>query len=164
MKERIDELIEALQEELLLQKELASLGAFKRDALVAIDMPKIEAASRKEQNVLLALGATAGRRLKLTEDLARDLGAPQASAAEIAVRIGEPQAGQLRRAAGDLRGVMRDVARVTESNIVLTEESLDQVKQFFRLISGGATEEGTYTRQGVKPTTAPPRLMIDEVA
>jgi hypothetical protein len=145
----MDELIRVLTEELGIQRQLLDLGKQKRDALVAVDTARVDALTRRETVLLLAAGATAERRLKLTMETGKS------SLSEIAdVRVQD--------LAKDLKQILRELGHVTRSCRVLAEESLGFVRRFFRLVSGAGQERLGYGPRGAAPA-APPRLMIDEV-
>lgn len=164
MEDILDELFRTLSEEILLQKNLLELGRQKRDALVKIDTAAVDAVTRREQNVLLALGVTAQNRLRLTMEAAQALSLANAGVGQIADRVGEPWGPKLRDAATELKGVMKELDRVTQACRLLAEESLGFVKQFFQIVASAAQEQPAgYTRKGEPPAPGPARLMIDEV-
>jgi hypothetical protein len=154
----------ALAEEIRLQRELAGTGSRKRDALVRLDVVAVDQATSREQSLLGALGPAAERRLRRTLEVCRLLGIPEAEASvtRVADRVGEPWRAALLTHASDLRGALAEVARVNRSNRALTEQSLDYVKRFFRILGGGG-DETNYTRRGLESRGDAPRLMIDEV-
>lgn len=165
MDEILDELFRTLNEELLLQRNLLDLSRTKRDALVKIDTAGLDAVNRREQNVLLALGATAQQRLRLTMEASKSLSLAQAGVGAIADRVGEPWGSKLRGVAEELKAVMKELDRVTQACKLLAEESLGFVKQFFQIVANAAQEQPAgYTRKGEPPAPGPARLMIDEVA
>ena len=57
---------------------------------------------------------------------------------------------------------MMKVRRITESNRLLTEQSLRYVHDFFEVLTGGNTGANTYGRSG-RQDDQPGRLMIDQV-
>lgn len=155
----VDDLEQALGEELRLHKALLELAERKRGALVAVDTAAVDAITRREQSVLLALGTTAASRLQLSAETAKSLGLPEdATVTAIAQRVPA-----LRGVAGELRTVLTELGRVTRQCRALTEESLGFVKRFFRILSTAGQEQSGYTRRGAPPAAPPPRLMIDQV-
>ena len=156
---------DALTEEIRLERELAAAGGRKRDALVALDAAGVDQATSREQNLLVALAAAAERRLRRTAEAARLFAVPEAeiSVTRIAAAAGEPVRARLLALAGGLREALKEVFRVNVANRALTEQSLDHVKRFFRIL-GGAREPGVYSRRGF-PQARPenPKVMFDEV-
>jgi hypothetical protein len=156
---------QALAEEIRLERELAATGARKREALVRLDLGAVDAATSREQSLLGAIGQAAERRLRRTAETARLLGIPEgeASVTRIAERAGGPWGAGLSSQAAELRRCLEEVARVNRSNRSLTEQSLDYVKRFFRIL-GGVKDEVAYTRRGLDARADAPKLMIDEIA
>ena len=155
---------DALVEETRLERELAAVGARKRDALVALDLPVVDQSTTREQQLIGMVGVAAERRLRRTAETARLLGVAdgEASVSRIAERAGEPWKTALSAEAERLRAARRDVQRIHSANRALTQQSLVSVKQFFRALGGGG-EEATYTRRGMESRAGAPQVMIDRV-
>ncbi len=164
MIETLKALEEALAEEVRVERELAAAGVRKRDALVAVDMGAVAQATAREQALLAALAPAAERRLQRTAEAARALGLPEAEArvTRIAQASGEPLRTRLLARAEELRAGLRDLARINAVNKALTEQSLQQVRNFFHAL-GGTGDEVTYSRRGVETRPDAPKVMIDEV-
>lgn len=157
MNETVEELLKTLKEELSLQRALVDLGKKKRDGLVAVDTAIVDSVTRREQQILFALGSTATRRIRLTSE------AGGTGVRDLATRCGEPQATQLRVAAEDLQSAMNDLRKITSSCRALAEESLGYVRRFFDIVATAGQEQAGYTPRGSVATVTPARLMIDEV-
>jgi flagellar biosynthesis/type III secretory pathway chaperone len=164
MIEVLKALEEALSDEIRLDLELLEVGTRKRNALVALDLRGVEQATSQEHNLLVALGASAERRLRRTADAARLLGLSdaEASVTRVARRAGEPWCDRLLGQAADLRRTLRDVARVNSANRLLAEQSIGHVRRFFNALSG-EKDEATYTRRGTGQKPELQKIMIDRV-
>ena len=158
-----DQLHAAMEEELLVARELHGYGVQKKEALVAVDTSSVDELTRKEQRVLMTLGAAGTIRMKLTSKLGEMVGLSTPSVTDIALKMGEPHATRLRSSADRLKEVLTELARVTKTNQVLTKESMGFVKTFFGLLGSNSQENVGYSKPGYTPPSAPGRLMIDEV-
>ena len=61
-----DQLYTAMEEERLLAEELHGYGLQKKDALVAVNTSVVDELTKKEQRVLMTLGAAGTQRMRLT--------------------------------------------------------------------------------------------------
>ena len=153
----------ALADEIRLEADLLAVGLRKREALVRLDVPAVEQANSREQALLGAIGHAAERRLRRTAETARLLGVPEAEASvtRVAERAGEPWQAALTAQALELRKTLGEVARVNRANRTLTEQSLEYVKRFFRIL-GGVKDDMVYSRRDIENRSDAPKLMIDE--
>jgi len=158
-----DQLYTAIEEERLLAEELYGYGLQKKDALVAVKTSLVDELTKKEQRILITLGTAGTIRMRLTSKLGEMVGLATPSVTDIAPKIGEPHATRLRSSADRLKTVLTDLAKITKTNQVLTQESIGFVKTFFGLLGSNSQENVGYSKPGYTPPSSPGRLMIDEV-
>ncbi len=158
-----DQLHAAIHEEIRCAEDLLGLGLEKRDALVQVDTAVVDELTRREQRSLISLGSAGTRRMQLTSQVGELVGLAAPSVTEISRKIGEPNATRLSSSAGRLKGVLTELAKITKTNQLLTQESMGFVKSFFGLLGSGGNENMGYSKPGFTPSAAPGRLMIDEV-
>lgn len=165
METSVAELIELLEDERRLQEGLHDLGTRKRDALVRLDVPAVEKTTREEQSVLVAVGETTARRLKLCQEMARKFGLSDAHATvrDLASRLPSAERARVFASSQELKRVLTRVGRVNRSNRLLTEQALRSVQDFFQIVTGAAGGDSTYGRTG-QGSAPPGRWMFDRVA
>lgn len=164
MREILSDLMRALEEETGLQRQLLDLGQEKRGALVAVDTARVDTVTRREQTVLVAVGAAGSRRMRLTVELGNALRLPPNSGIpDIARSLEEPRASALREAGEALKTTLKNIARVTRSCEILASESLGFVRSFFQIVTSAGVSELGYTPRGAAAVQTPNRLLIDEV-
>ncbi len=160
------ELVTLLGEELGTVRDLISVGTEKRDALVAIDLPRVEATNRREEELVRALGEASLRRAGKIKAIARlhRVTDPEPRLEAIVGFAGEPRASQVAVLRADLRRGLEDLRRLNGLNQALTRQSLTHAQEFLRLLARGGGSASTYTRRGVDDRPVRASLVIDRTA
>lgn len=152
------ELEQVLAEELAVYEALVQHGERKKAALVAMNMPAVEAATVEEQKLLLALSALAPRRLKLMNQKTAEAGLRESTLTNLAGHL--PRGERIAELAKQLRAVMRRAQRLNETNRMLIESALAVVGDFVRIVSECVSDQVSYA--AAKPNGM--QVFLDETA
>ncbi len=160
------DLVTLLGEELGTVRDLLTVGTEKRDALVAIDLPRVEATNRKEEELVRALGQASLRRAEKVKAVAKvhRVTEPEPRLEAIVAFAGEPRATQIAVLRADLRRGLEELRRLNGLNQTLTRQSLAHAQDFLRLLARGGGSASTYTRRGVDDRPVRASLVIDRTA
>lgn len=167
MADGIRQLIDALQEELLRQQEMARLLEGKLDAMRRYDMPRLEALNLAEQRLLRGVQASERKRRQAAR-LAREQLWPRqrregATARQIADAAPEPARTELLELTGLLRETCQKVQRLARVTSQATSKILGHIDHIFRVVAQSGREIGLYGRMG-KTTLLEQNRLVDALA
>ncbi len=158
-----DELIVMLGRIESLHAELAEVIDRKIERMQACDVPGINECIGRERELVGQVGEQEGLRRALTDRIGRSFGmsppkARRLTAAQLATRLPEPQAGRLLASAGRLQELAR---RITRRNRVAGRISGDLLQHLDTVLSAVAApdeRQAAYSAGGRAVASAPKRL------
>lgn len=150
---RITTLLDLLAELTAGHRELRAAVEGKIAAMRAGDPAAIRDAALVEQGIAQRLTERENLRRQLTVNIARGYGvgveaARRMSAAQLAERIGGPDAERLREAAGGLKALVAEVARRNHVAELIAQNVLRHVKLAFAAMTAGAQTTTGYSPGG----------------
>ena len=168
MADAVEQLIEAMQEELRSHKKLSALLDGKLDAMRHFDVSRLEALRQNEQRLLDRMRMIGRGRAEATHRAVRQLlpqrriGAP-ATARELASATPEPAHSKILALAAMLKEMAQDIQRLNRVNAVATRKVMGHFDQIFRVIAQSGRDIGLYGRAGKKSLTEQNQL-VDAIA
>jgi flagellar biosynthesis/type III secretory pathway chaperone len=146
MADAVNRLIDTLQRELNYQRDLAAVLDNKLDAMRRYDMPRLEALSKNEQNLIESIRKNEMLRRQVIALTARQLYPGRVdvkpTAGEIAQAVAEPDRGKLIVLTGMLREVAEKVRRLNRVNAAATNKILGHFQQVFQIIAQSGKDIG----------------------
>ena len=167
MADAVEQLIEAMQQELRWQQELAVVLDNKLDAMKHYDMSRLEALSQNEQKLMQGLRHNEMRRQSAVRQAARQLSPDRpdrlSNAQELARASVEPGRSRILVLAGMLRSVAEKVQRLNRVNALASQRIIGHFDQIFRIIAQSGRDIGLYGEAGKKTLLEQNRL-VDAIA
>lgn len=167
MRETVEQLVWAMQEELQGQRKLAAVLGDKLDAMRRYDTTKLTSLADGERQLMDGTRAKAVKRGYAVEALAAEL-FPQRSggrvtARELASAVGEPAQSRISSLAGQLGEAAEATQRLNRINVAASRKVLDHMDHVFRVIAQSGRDIGLYGRMG-KQTALEQNRLIDAIA
>jgi len=162
----LDDLGTLLEQELEACEKIRALAVLERQAVVAIDPPKLDKINADLQSLLTHVGQMALKRLRLQEGLRRDLKLPEDD-----VRLTQlvPHLPETHRVALDdrskrLKVAYKEIARSVANNQILMTEYMRTARDTFKAVAGADETIPTYSRKGQTYGPKTPPTMFEGVA
>lgn len=166
MTRMLDDLGTLLEQELEACEKIRSLALVERQAVVAIDPPRLDAVNHELQSLLNHVGQMALKRLRVQESLRQEMNLPDETVrlTQLVPHLPESHRAPLQERSTKLRGVYEDISRGVATNTVLMNEYLATARGFFKAVAGSGETIPTYSRRGrtTDPKDAP--ISFDGVA
>ena len=154
MADAVEQLIEAMLDELQSHKKLSAVLDGKLDAMRHFDVSRLESLRQNEQRLLNVVRMNGQRRAEATH---------QATARELAQAAPEPARSKIMALAAMLKEMAQNIQRLNRVNAVATRKVLGHFDQIFRIIAQSGRDIGLYGRAGKKSLTEQNRL-VDAIA
>ncbi|KPK77642.1 MAG: hypothetical protein AMJ79_02560 [Phycisphaerae bacterium SM23_30] len=168
MADAVEQLIEAMQDELQCHRKLAAVLDGKLDAMRHFDVSRLEALRHNEQRLLNVVRMNGQRRAEATQQATwrlfpqRRIGS-SVTAKELAQAAPEPARSKILALAAMLREMAQNIQRLNRVNAVATRKVLGHFDQIFRIIAQSGRDVGLYGRAGKKSMAEQNRL-VDAIA
>ena len=168
MNEKVEQLIEAMNEDLRRHRQLAKVLDAKLDAMRKRDLERLEALTVDQHDLLASIADNGCKRNSLVGQLT-DMFFParrkpsRASAGEIAAAVGEPYQGKIMALKAMLLDVAQKVQRLNHINEIATLKILGHVDCIFNIIAQSGRDIGLYGRAGKQDVVEHNRL-VDAIA
>lgn len=168
----INNLIDVLQTDWQVHKELAQVLENKLDAMRHYDLTRLESLGQNEQRLTQAIALNSSKRnqalIQATAMLMPGSGKRMARASELVESLQQrPEwadyAGQIMNLVNLLRTVTEHVQRLNNINKMATRKILGHFDDIFRIIAQGDRDIGLYGRSGKKSMLEQNRL-VDAMA
>jgi len=167
MAQALEKLIDAMEQELQWQRDLAAVLEHKLDAMRHHDISRLEALTQAEQRLLDGIYLNAGKRnaaaLQATQQLFNPPRPKAASARELAAAVKEPTRGKLIILAAMLRDIAQKVQSLNRINALATQKMQGYFQQIFSIIALSGRDIGLYGRSGKRSLPQQNRL-VDAIA
>lgn len=148
----IEQLIEAMQEELQSQEQMTVALNSKLDAMRHYDMPRLEALTLVEQRLVNTLQVQGGKRAQLAQQATRALNPPRqktvATVRELAAVTKESQRERLLGLAALLGDAAEKTQRLNRVVGMASYKLMGHVNHIFQLIAHAGQDVGLYGRAG----------------
>jgi flagellar biosynthesis/type III secretory pathway chaperone len=163
----MQQLIEAMQQELQYQQNLMVLLENKLDAMRHYDISRMQALSLNEQRLIDGMRLNEKRRTEVVLRATRQFfptrqGKPP-TCRELAQAAPEPERSKLLALTGMLREVVEKVQRLHRVYTIATQKVMGHFNQIFRIIAQSGRDIGLYGRCGKKSLLEQNRL-VDALA
>lgn len=134
----LDTLIDTLQKQLAIYKELLSLSIEKQPVLVKGDIKQLARITKEEEILILRVGKLEKQRLTLNRELANHFGLSpeELNANELVNRIDGKNRGALQTIINEMTGVIAKLGNKNKANSDLIKNSLDYVNLSLNLLTG----------------------------
>ena len=167
MTEAVQQLIEAMQNELQGQQNLAVILDNKLDAMRHYDMSRLEALGQSERQVLENLRKNEKNRRLAVSQATRQL-CPQrrgsmVTASELARASAEPDRGRILALTAMLKKVTTNVQSLNRINALASQKILGHFDRIFQLLTQSGRDIGLYGKTGKKSFLEQNRL-VDAIA
>ena len=168
MADAVEQLIEAMLDELQSHKKLSAVLDGKLDAMRHFDVSRLESLRQNEQRLLNVVRMNGQRRAEATHQATGQL-FPQrrmdssVTARELAQAAPEPARSKIMALAAMLKEMAQNIQRLNRVNAVATRKVLGHFDQIFRIIAQSGRDIGLYGRAGKKSLTEQNRL-VDAIA
>ena len=163
MADAVQQLIEAMQQELQNQKDLSAVLNHKLDAMRNYDISKLESLSQSEQRLLDGIGINEIKRVEAARRVGMNLSpgklGESLTVSKLAEAAGEPTRTKLVSLAAMLRDVAENVSRLNRINAIASEKVLGHFDQIFQIIAQSGRDIGLYGRYGKKSFLEQNRLV-----
>jgi len=148
-------LIEVLEDELELHKDLYEKAVSKREAIVSVNMDRLGSILGEEMEIIARVAEAEARRLELVEDLKAKLGIekPKVRLSDIIERIDGPFRGRLAYLKEELTAIVKEVKKMCAHNAELLRYSTEHIDGFIRLIARSAQKNFGYSESGAERRT-----------
>ena len=156
----MEDLARVLEEELRLYEVFAECLSKQRDALVRLDRPKLEAAHRELDALILEVRQVSTARRGMVSRIAPSCGRKGETLRDLAEAAPEPYRGRFARLRKDLLSQTKRIQDLALVSRTLVEDSLGHVKAFVRLLAGLAGPPLVYAN----PRTSQASGLVDRTA
>jgi len=167
MTDTVQQLIDAMQQELQFQQDLAALLDHKLDAMRHYDISRMEALGISEQRLVDRLRSHEQQRTEAIRRATRQYFPARfrqvATCREIAQVIAEPSRSKLLTLAAMLKDVAQNVQRLHRVQTLASRKIMAHFNQIFRIIAQSGRDVGLYGRGGKKALLEQNRL-VDALA
>lgn len=168
MIDSMQQLIEAMQQELQHQQDLVILLDHKLDAMRKCDLSRMQALSVNEQRLMECMRLSEQRRTETVRRAARQFFSQRpddkpVTCRELAQAAPEPQRSKLLALTGMLREVVENVQRLHRVQSTSAQKVMGHFNQIFRIIAQSGRDIGLYGRFGKKSLLEQNRL-VDALA
>ncbi|ADG07616.1 flagellar protein FlgN [Kyrpidia tusciae] len=145
MNEKVQHLVQTVEDLLKEYQGLVEDGQRQREALVAGDMEALDRIVRGMDERMKRIAAHERRRLAIGEALAEEWGIrpDELRLSTVAERVGPATRRRMEEIAGEFDRVLTELERVNDQNRALTEQSLTYVRQMIDVITA-AQDTGVY--------------------
>ena len=144
------ELLEVMQEELALYRELQAKIETDQEKIVAFDIEGLLASNQRKENLSARLQALETIRLNRLEELANSLtlGATDLTLSRLDLHIPEELRLQFRECSSQLRATVQKVHRANQENGRLVRHSLNYIVQSMAFIKNLVEQKSLYLSSG----------------
>ena len=167
MTEAVKQLIEAMQDELQGQQNLAVILDNKLDAMRHYDMSRMDALGQSEQQVIENLRNNEKKRRlavrQATQQLCPQRRNSMATASELARAAAEPERDRILALTAMLRDVTTKVQSLNRINSLASQKILGHFDRIFQIIAQSGRDIGLYGQSGKKSLLEQNRL-VDAMA
>ena len=163
MTRMLEDLSTLLEQEFAACEKIRDLAMLERQAVVAIEPDRLDAINGKLQSLLGHVGRMALQRLRLQEDLRREMNLPDDTVrlTDLVPHLPAERRGPLSEATDRLKGVYRDISRGIATNQVLMNEYVQTTRGFFRAMAGGVP---TYSKRGKTVNPGDSNIAFEQTA
>lgn len=165
MTRMLEDLGTLLEQEFSACEKIRELAMLERQAVVAIEPGTLDAINGKLQSLLGHVGRMALQRLRLQEDLRREMNLPEDKVrlTDLVPHLPEAARAPLAEATDRLKGAYRDISRGIATNRMLMNEYVQTSRGFFRAMAGG---DGipTYSKRGAVSRPTDSNISFEQTA
>ncbi len=150
MNAKVKSLVDVLRREEELYLEVRELLAAERQALIALDAPEVERATREKDLRIRELSLLEQARARVTREISRELSFSeewQPNLGELAQALGA-SGRELLSVRETLRALVLSVKESGEANASLAERGLAGVRSTLDALGGGGVHSGSYSASG----------------
>jgi flagellar biosynthesis/type III secretory pathway chaperone len=167
MADVMNKLIQTLNEELQMQRDLETVLEQKLDAMQRRDLDRMDLLFTQEQKLVNRLRLNNQKRTVAVRQAVKqflpDQPSEAVSARELARILDEPEQGKLLTLVALLKEVAEKIQRLNRIVAQATRKLMGHFDAIFNMIAHCGDEMGLYGRQG-KKEIGPPRQLVDAIA
>ena len=156
----LEDLTRVLEEELRLYETFVDCLSRQRDALVKLDRPRLEAAHRELDALILEVRRVSVARQGMVSRIAPAYGRKGETLRDLAEAAPEPYRGRFARLRRDLLAQTKRIQDLAGVSRTLVEDALGRLKSFVKLLAGMAGPPPVYAN----PRSAPSSALMDRTA
>ncbi len=150
MEHLLDKLLGSLEHATELYRSLFRVVQNEKDAVVGLNLQKLNEACKAKDNLLLKLRILEERREQLMDRVAAELGrsAQGLTLTELSQLVDEPHAHRLRDRSTDLLALIHTLQDATRQNKFLMSHSMQLIQGSYNLLNNLMTANPVYYRSG----------------
>ncbi|MBN2467047.1 MAG: flagellar protein FlgN [Deltaproteobacteria bacterium] len=150
MNERVDRLLDILEEEKELYRSLLAVCQDEERALIRTNLKELNEKSKKKENLILKVRILEEQRLHVLKRIDDSLGgrAPHATLLELSQMLDEPYSSRLEEYHSDLSSLIQSITEINLTNKDLITHSVGLVKDSMLFLNNFITMSPIYYRTG----------------